>query len=78
MLRTEGADRIRIKVYPDCRVQVAAPVHTVDADVLAAVKKRSRWIYQQLRDFSGAVDLRYAASVHQWGKSLLSAQAVRA
>lgn len=49
--RAKGDDRVRIKVYPDCRVQVAAPEHTADADVLAAVKKRSRWIYQQLRDF---------------------------
>jgi predicted metal-dependent hydrolase len=49
--RTEGINRILIKVHPDCRVEVAAPVTTDDAELLAAVKKRGRWIYQQLRDF---------------------------
>lgn len=49
--RSEGIQRVVIKVYPDCRVAVAAPAHAEDSEVLAAVKKRSRWIYQQLRDF---------------------------
>lgn len=43
--------KILIKVHPDCRVVVSAPSDADDETVIAAVKKRSRWIYQQLRDF---------------------------
>lgn len=43
--------KILIKVHPDCRVVVSAPSDADDETVLTAVKKRSRWIYQQLRDF---------------------------
>lgn len=49
--RSEGIQRVLIKVHPDCRVEVAAPAQADDNAVLAAVKKRGRWIYQQLRDF---------------------------
>ncbi|HEY9033974.1 MAG TPA: SprT family zinc-dependent metalloprotease, partial [Pseudomonadales bacterium] len=35
----------------DCRVVVSAPEDAGNPVVLAAVKKRGRWIYQQLRDF---------------------------
>ncbi|EIJ35185.1 M48 family metallopeptidase [Thiothrix nivea] len=49
--RNEGIQRVLIKVHPDCRVEVAAPAQADDNEVLAAVKKRGRWIYQQLRDF---------------------------
>ncbi len=49
--RSEGIQRILIKVHPDCRIEVAAPAQVDDSEVLAAVKKRGRWIYQQLRDF---------------------------
>lgn len=43
--------KIVIKVLPDCRVIVSVPDGTQDPAILEAVKKRSRWIYQQLRDF---------------------------
>lgn len=43
--------RMLIKVHPDCRVVVSAPQDTDDQQVLNAVEKRGRWIYQQLRDF---------------------------
>ncbi|CAI1974308.1 M48 family metallopeptidase [Serratia proteamaculans] len=43
--------RILIKVHPDCRVVVSAPQDSDDQQVLNAVEKRGRWIYQQLRDF---------------------------
>ncbi|MGU3429212.1 M48 family metallopeptidase [Enterobacter hormaechei] len=43
--------RILIKVHPDCRVVVSVPQDTDDQQVLNAVEKRGRWIYQQLRDF---------------------------
>ncbi|MDA3878367.1 MAG: SprT family zinc-dependent metalloprotease [Halothiobacillus sp.] len=49
--RQEGVSRILIKVHPDCRIEVAAPPDAEAEDVLAAVKKRGRWIYQQLRQF---------------------------
>jgi hypothetical protein len=49
--RSEGIQRVLIKVHPDCRIEVAAPAQVDDNEVLAAVKKRGRWIYQQLRDF---------------------------
>lgn len=45
------ASRILIKVHPDCRVVVAAPVAADAATVLHALKKCSRWIYTQLRTF---------------------------
>lgn len=40
--------RIAIHVEPDGRVQVDAPSDALLADVLAAVKKRSRWISQHV------------------------------
>lgn len=47
----QPSSKIAIKVYPDCRVLVAAPEAANDEEVLAAAQKRSRWIYQQLREF---------------------------
>jgi predicted metal-dependent hydrolase len=49
--RTADNGRVMVKVQPDCRVLVMAPSESSDAVVLAAVQKRSRWIYQHLRDF---------------------------
>ncbi|MDR9860394.1 M48 family metallopeptidase [Pseudomonas baetica] len=43
--------RLLIKVDPDCRVSVQAPDSANDEEVLLALKKRGRWIYQQLRQF---------------------------
>ncbi|MBN0661179.1 DUF45 domain-containing protein, partial [Pseudomonas aeruginosa] len=43
--------RILIKVDPDCRVRVSAPDGASDEQVLAALKRRGRWIYEQLREF---------------------------
>ncbi|MCW8127884.1 M48 family metallopeptidase [Microbulbifer halophilus] len=54
--RTEGVRRVLVKVHPDCRVQVAAPPQCDDAEVLATVKKRGRWIYRQLRDFRARLE----------------------
>lgn len=47
----QNIQRLSIKVHPDCRVVVAAPDSASDEAVLAAVRQRSRWIYEQLRDF---------------------------
>ena len=49
--RAREASRILIKVGPDCRVRVSAPDGASDEQVLAALKQRGRWIYQQLREF---------------------------
>lgn len=49
--RKQASDRVLIKVHPDCRVVVSAPQDAENEVVLAAVKQRSRWIYQQLREF---------------------------
>ena len=49
--RPQATDRVLIKVHPDCRVVVSAPESASNSDVLFAVKKRSRWIYEQLRGF---------------------------
>ena len=45
------AKKVRIKVRPDCSIVVAAPESAPDNEVLEAVKKRGRWIYQQVRQF---------------------------
>lgn len=49
--RTHISDKILIKVHPDCRIVVSAPEQAEDSDVLKAIQKRGRWIYQQLREF---------------------------
>ncbi|MBW2940540.1 M48 family metallopeptidase [Zhongshania aquimaris] len=51
VLRHQGSSKALIKVYPDCRVVVSAHEDACNDDVLTAVKKRGRWIYEQLRDF---------------------------
>ncbi|MCJ1843776.1 M48 family metallopeptidase [Klebsiella quasipneumoniae subsp. similipneumoniae] len=43
--------RLLIKVHPDGRVVASVPPETTEQAMLSALKKRSRWIYQQLRDF---------------------------
>ncbi|WP_272663541.1 M48 family metallopeptidase [Providencia sp. PROV110] len=49
--RRSVSNRILIKVHPDCRVIVSSPEDADNDAVLSAVKKRGRWIYEQLRDF---------------------------
>ncbi len=49
--RQQAAGKVLIKVHPDCRVIVSAPESADNEEVLSAVKKRGRWIYEQLRDF---------------------------
>jgi len=49
--RAERSSKILIKVLPDCRVQISAPETASDEQVIAVAKQRSRWIYQQLREF---------------------------
>lgn len=49
--RKSISEKILIKVHPDCRVEVMAPSTASDDAILDAVKKRARWIYQQLQNF---------------------------
>lgn len=39
-------------MHPDCRVVVSTPKSASDEEMLNAVKKRARWIWQQLQAFS--------------------------
>lgn len=49
--RPQATGKVLIKVHPDCSVIVSAPKYARNDEVLQAVKKRGRWIYQQLREF---------------------------
>ncbi|TKI04509.1 M48 family metallopeptidase [Martelella alba] len=51
VIRQQANGKVLIKVHPDCRVVVSAPTDADNDAVLNAVKKRGRWIYEQLRDF---------------------------
>lgn len=50
--RRLAISRVLIRVHPDCRVVVSAPKSASDEEMLNAVKKRARWIWQQLQTFS--------------------------
>lgn len=54
--RPQVSDRISIQVHPDTRVVVSAPENADRNAVLSAVKKRGRWIYEQLRDFRSQLE----------------------
>lgn len=49
--RPQATGKVLIQVHPDCRVIASAPEGAASEAVLSAVKKRGRWIYEQLRDF---------------------------
>lgn len=49
--RVQATGKVLIKVHPDCRIVVSAPEGAANDAIIAAVKKRGRWIYQQMRDF---------------------------
>ncbi|NVJ62410.1 MAG: M48 family metallopeptidase [Gammaproteobacteria bacterium] len=49
--RKSDVNRVLIKVHPDCRIVASAPESASNKDVTDALKKRSRWIYQQVREF---------------------------
>lgn len=43
--------KVVIKVHPDCRVAVVAPEDAELKDIMAALIKRGRWVYEQIRKF---------------------------
>lgn len=54
--RKSDINRLLIKVHPDCHVVVLAP-KKADQDVIQiAVRKRSRWIYSQLKQFKSQLE----------------------
>ncbi|MCE1176219.1 MAG: M48 family metallopeptidase [Burkholderiales bacterium] len=48
---TQSKQRILIKVHPNGKVVVSVPEQIDEQSLMRAVNKRSRWIYQKLRDF---------------------------
>lgn len=54
--RNGKTQRVLIRVDPDCRVRVHAPVSASDAEVLQAVRLRARWIHQQLCVFRAQLE----------------------
>lgn len=49
--RPQATGKVLIKVLSDCRIIASAPEDADSEAVLSAVKKRGRWIYEQLRGF---------------------------
>lgn len=49
--RDESIRRIKIKVHPDCRVEVLAPLSATASEVEEGVKAKARWIVKKLRVF---------------------------
>lgn len=48
---SQSKQRILIKVHPNGKVIVSVPEQTDEQSLMRAIKKRSRWIYQKLRNF---------------------------
>lgn len=49
--RSRPGTLLRIKVHPDLTVQAVVPDGTSDADLERALQRKTRWIWQKLRDF---------------------------
>ncbi|MFT8897134.1 MAG: SprT family zinc-dependent metalloprotease [Acetobacter sp.] len=49
--RSRPGTVLRIKVHPDLTVQAVVPDGTSDADLERALQRKTRWIWQKLRDF---------------------------
>jgi len=49
--RKSSKPKIQIKVHPDCRITVHASDESGDEEVLKAVKKRTRWIHNRVKEF---------------------------
>jgi len=49
--RSEDINRVLIKVHADCSVVVSVAESKDDNEVIEAVTKRGRWVYEKLRDF---------------------------
>ncbi len=49
--RAESIRRLKIKVHPDCRIEVSAPPSASDQEVKRGVEKKARWIVKRLEVF---------------------------
>ena len=54
--RSESIQRVKIKVYPDCRVEVAAPMFASDEEVKASVELKARWIFKKIEIFRAQLE----------------------
>ena len=52
VIRKDKARKLRIKVHPDQRVVVSVPMQVIDEFIHNSVKKRARWIWQNVQDFA--------------------------
>jgi predicted metal-dependent hydrolase len=51
LARSEAIGRLKVKVYPDCRVEVVAPPSATELEVKKGVELKARWIINKLRLF---------------------------
>lgn len=56
LYRDTEKPKLLIKVHADSSIQVIAPLHTSNEDVILAVKKRARWIFKKQTAFSDQSD----------------------
>ncbi|MCZ4703302.1 DUF45 domain-containing protein, partial [Legionella pneumophila] len=49
--KSQESNRITIKVKPDCQVIVFAPPSATHDEIIVAVNKRAKWVYNKLRIF---------------------------
>lgn len=54
--RKSDINRLLIKVHPDCHVVVLAPKKADRDAIQVAMRKRSRWIYSQLKQFKSQLE----------------------
>ncbi|KTC73876.1 zinc metalloprotease [Legionella birminghamensis] len=54
--KKQEGHRITIKVKPDCQVIVFAPLSATHDEIIVAVNKRAKWVYNKLRVFKSQQD----------------------
>ncbi|WP_412754154.1 M48 family metallopeptidase [Legionella londiniensis] len=54
--KRQESHRITIKVKPDCQVIVFAPPSATHDEIIVAVNKRAKWVYNKLRVFRSQQD----------------------
>jgi len=52
VVRKANSRKLRIKVHPDQRVVVTAPMDTTQAFIQSSVNKKAGWIWQHVQDFA--------------------------
>ena len=54
--RSESIQRVKIKVYPDSRIEVAAPLLASHEDVKKSVELKARWIFKKIEFFRAQLE----------------------